>query len=126
MPDSMTVLRAAGMAGAKRNLAILGGGFAPGDQTTFNNWVQTVLMDGVFKSDYFFEDASAWNIYRVNLISNDSGVSPRASDEHGTPADSSDDTITSTTLLDTALGMIFSGSWVHCWLEYGVDTENRI
>jgi IgA Peptidase M64/FG-GAP-like repeat len=126
MADSMTTLRAAGPAGAKRNLAILGDGFAAGDQTTYNNWVQTVLMDGVFKRDYFFEDASAWNIYRVNLISNDSGVSQRVYDEHGTPADSSDDTITSTTLRDTALGMIFSGSWAHCWLEYGANTENRI
>ena len=126
MPDSMTTLRAAGPAGAKRNLAILGDGFAAGDQTTYNNWVQTVLMDGVFKRDYFFEDASAWNVHRINLISNNSGVSQRVYDEHGTPADSSDDTITSTTLRNTALGMISSGSWAHCWLEYGANTENRI
>jgi hypothetical protein len=125
MPDSVTQIRSAGPVGAKRNLVILGDGFAAGDQTAYNNWVRDVLMAGPFANDYFYEDASAWNIFRVNLISNDSGVSQRRYDEKGTP-DSSDDTITSTTLRDTALGMIFSGLWSHCWMEYGTDTETRI
>lgn len=79
--------------------------------------MQTVVLDGVFGHDYFFEDLSAWNIFRVNLESVDSGISTRVYDEHGTPADPSDDTITSQTTLNTALGIIFSGSWAHCWLE---------
>ena len=109
MPDSVTQIRKAGPVGSKRNLAILGDGFAAGDQTIYNNWVQTNVLDGLFKQDYFYEDASAWNIFRVNLISNDSGVSQRVYNEMGTPADPSDDTITSETAKDTALGMIFSG-----------------
>ena len=125
MPDSVTQVSAAGPVGAKRNLAILGDGFADGDQTAYNNWVQNVLLTGVFGRDYFYEDGSAWNIFRVNLISNESGVSQRKYDEKGTP-DPSDDTIISTTLKDTALGMIFSGSWSHCWMEYGTDTATRI
>jgi hypothetical protein len=126
MPDSVTQLRAAGPVGSKRNLAILGDGFANADQTTYNNYVQTTVLDGVFGHDYFYEDASAWNVFRVNLISTDSGVNVRVYDEHGTPADPSDDTITSTTTRNTALDMIFSGSWAHCWLEYGANTETRI
>ena len=63
MADSVTQLRVAGPVGTKRNLAILGDGFAAADQVTYNNWVQTTLMDGVFGRDYFFEDASAWNIF---------------------------------------------------------------
>jgi len=126
MADSMTQLRAAGPVGSKRNLAILGDGFAAGDQATYNNWVQNTLINGVFTHDYFFEDASAWNIYRVNLESVDSGVSTRTYDEHGTPADPSDDTISSQTIHNTALNMIFSGSWAHCWMEYGTDTDSRI
>ena len=114
MADSVTQVRVAGPVGTKRNLAILGDGFAAADQATYNNWVQTALLAGVFGHDYFFEDLSAWNIFRVNLESTDSGISTRVYNEMGTPADASDDTITSDTPLNTALGMIFSGSWVHC------------
>ncbi len=85
------------------------------------HWVQTTLIDGVFGHDYFSEDASAYNIYRVNLESVDSEVSTRTYDEHGTPNDPSDDTIAAETIRNTALGMIFSGSWAHCWLEYGLQ-----
>jgi hypothetical protein len=126
MADSMTQLRKAGPPGTRRNIAILGDGFTAADQATYNQWVQTTLIEGVFGHDYFSEDASAYNIYRVNLESVDSGVSTRAYDEHGTPTDASDDTIVSTTTRNTALGMIFSGSWAHCWLEYGPNTEQRI
>src|SRR5262245_18949044 len=111
MADSATQACVAGPVGFKRNLAILGDGFAAADQAAYNNWVQTVVLDGVFAHDYFFEDLSAWNIFRVNLESTDSGISTRVYNEMGTPADPSDDTITSDTPRNTALGMIYSGSW---------------
>ena len=117
MADSVTQVRIAGPVGTKRNLAILGDGFAAADQAAYNNWVQTAVLDGVFGHDYFFEDLSAWNIFRVNLESVDSGISTRVYNEMGTPADGSDDTIASDTARNTALGMIFSGSWAHCWME---------
>ena len=126
MVDSVTQMRAAGPAGLKRNLVVLGDGFAAADQTTYNNWVQTELIDGVFGRDYFLEDASAWNIFRVNLESANSGISTRVYNDMGTPDDASDDTITSTTLLNTPLGMIFSGMWAHCWMEYGANTDTAI
>jgi hypothetical protein len=126
MADSMTVLRNAGPPGTKRNVVVLGDGFTAADQPAYNAWVQTTLIDGVFGHDYFSEDASAYNIYRVNLESVDSLVSTRTYDDHGTPNDPSDDTIATETVHDTALGMIFNGSWAHCWLEYGPQTEQRI
>jgi hypothetical protein len=126
MADSMTVLRNAGPAGTKVNLVVVGDGFTAADQPAFNQWVDDKLIKGVFGSDYFSEDASAFNIYRINLESHDSGVSTRTYDEHGTPTDPSDDTISAETHLDTALDMIFSGSWAHCWLEYGPNTETRL
>jgi hypothetical protein len=86
MVDSVTQLRAAGPAGVRRNLVILGDGFAAADQTIYNNWVQTTLINGVFGRDYFFEDASAWNIFRVNLESADSGITTRVYNEMGTPS----------------------------------------
>jgi hypothetical protein len=117
MPDSVTLLRSAGPPGVKRNLAILGDGFAAGDQAIYNNKVQELVMDGVFGHDYFYEDAQAWNIYRVNLISTASGVSQRKYNNG---------TILSTTLKNTALGIIYSGSWAHCWLEYGANSNTLI
>lgn len=126
MPDSMTQILNSGPPGTKFNIAVLGDGFAAADQTKYNDKVQELLLDGVFSNDYFYEDKQAFNIYRVNLISNQSGVSQRVYDEKGTPADGSDDTIVSTTLKDTALGIIFSGSWAHCWLEWGANTSARV
>ncbi len=126
MPDSVTQILASGPPGAKQNIAVLGDGFAAGDQTAYNNKVQELLIDGVFGHDYFYEDRSAYNIFRVNLISAQSGVSQRVYNEHGTPTDPSDDTITSTTIRNTALGYIFSGSWAHCWLEGGAGTSTKV
>jgi IgA Peptidase M64/FG-GAP-like repeat len=126
MVDSMTQILFSGSPGSKLDLAVLGDGFGNADQTTYNNIVKNLLLDGVFGNDYFYEDMQAFNIYRLNLISNQSRVSQRVYDEHGTPNDPSDDTIVSTTLRDTALGIIYSGSWAHCWLEYGTNSETRI
>src|SRR5918996_1795962 len=126
MPDSMTQILKSGPPGMKKNIAVLGDGFAAGDQTLYNNKVKELLIDGVFGHDYFYEDAQAFNIFRVNLISNDSGVSQRVYDENGTPSDGSDDTIVSTDLKDTALGYIYSGSWAHCWVEPGADSATKI
>ncbi len=126
MVDSVTRLRSAGPTGLKRNLAVIGDGFTAADQITYNNWVQTTLIEGVFGRDYFLEDAAAWNIFRVNLESVDSGISTRVYNEMGTPEDGSDDTVTSDTTLNTPLGMIFSNSWAHCWMEYGTNTDQAI
>jgi len=95
MPDSVTQILRSGPVGSKKNIAVLGDGFAAADQTAYNNKVKELLIDGVFGHDYFYEDMQAFNIFRVNLISTDSGVSKRVYDEKGTPADGSDDTITS-------------------------------
>jgi len=126
MPDSVTQILAAGPVGVKQNIAVLGDGFAAGDQAAYNTKIDDLLLNGVFVRDYFLEDKSAFNIFRVNLISNESGISTREYDEKGTPEDEKDDTIISTTLLDTALGYIYNGSWAHCWMEGGVDTGKRV
>ncbi len=126
MANSVTKILDSGSPGTKLNIAILGDGFAASDQTAYNDKVKELLIDGVFGNDYFYEDAQAYNIYRVNLESNESGVSQRVYNEQGTPDDDSDDTITSTTLKNTALGYIFSGSWAHCWLESGANTADLV
>ena len=53
MPDSMTQILSSGPPGTKVNIAVLGDGFADGaDQTTYNNKVNDLLFNGLFKNDY--------------------------------------------------------------------------
>ncbi|MGP1990396.1 M64 family metallopeptidase [Zobellia laminariae] len=122
----VTQILKSGPTGLKKNIAVIGDGFASADQTAYNQKVKELLIDGVFGHDYFYEDMQAFNIFRVNLISTESGVSQRRYDEKGTPADKSDDTIISTNIKDTALGYIYSGSWAHCWLEGGANTNTFV
>ena len=106
MADSMTVLRKAGPPGTKRNIAVLGDGFAAADQGAYNDWVDNVLIKGVFGHDYYSEDASGLqHLPRQPRVGATPGVSIRTYDEHGTPADPSDDTIASADDPQHALGI---------------------
>jgi len=50
MPDSVTQILSSGPPGTKVNIAVLGDGFADGaDQTTYNNKVNDLLLNGLFK-----------------------------------------------------------------------------
>lgn len=106
----------------KKVVVVMGDGYAAGDQTTYNGDVDTLVRNGLFGNDFFREEHNAFNVYRLNLVSAESGMSTRVYNENGTPADASDDTIVSTTMKNTALKYIFSGSWAHCWLEWSADT----
>ena len=103
---------------------MLGDGYSAADQQKFNQDVDQLLVNGVFGHDFYLLKHSAFNVYRVNLISAQSGVTQKVYDEHGTPYDPSDDTVVSQTNLDTALKFIWSGSWAHCWLERSSDTDD--
>jgi hypothetical protein len=61
--------------GAKRILVVMGDGYAAADQTKYNNDVNTLVTNGVFGNDFFLENQNAFNVYRLNLISAESGVS---------------------------------------------------
>jgi hypothetical protein len=112
--------------GTKLNVAVFGDGYAAADQAKFNLDVDELMICGVFSHDFFSTNRSAFNVYRVNLISAQSGVSQRVYDEHNTPFDPSDDTVVSTSTRDTALKFIWSGSWAHCWLERSADTDTLL
>jgi hypothetical protein len=79
-------------------------------------------IDGVFGHDYFYEDKQAFNIFRVNLISNQSGVGIRQYDERGTPDEASDDAIISTMVTRYRTQIHLRRSWAHCWLEGTAST----
>lgn len=109
----------------KKILVVLGDGYASADQTKWVNDVNNLVVNGVFAQDFFKEDQNAFNVYRLNLVSTDSGVSQVRYDEKGTP-NGSDDTVLSRTNRNTALGYIYSGSWSHCWMEWGANTSTAI
>jgi hypothetical protein len=126
MADSVTTLQDVGTSG-KKTLAILGDGFAAGaDQTIYNNYVRDRVMNGVFLSDAFNEDSAAWNVLRVNLESTTSGASTRTWNLMATPDDTSDDTIVTDNIVDTALNIISNGEWWHDWFEDSTDTQSKI
>ena len=118
MPDSVTQVLSSGPPGTKINIAVLGDGFADGaDQTKYNNAVQTLLLDGLFSHDYYYEDKQAFNVFRVNLISVDSGVGTKTYNNG---------TLLNTVTKNTALGYYYSGSWSHCWLEGGPNSGTLV
>jgi len=112
-----------GVDSGKKILVILGDGYAASDQTKYNNDVKKLITDGVFGHDFYKENQNAFNVYRINLTSAQSGVSQKRYNENGTSNDPSDDTVISTTLKNTALKYIYSGSWAHCWLERSAQTS---
>ena len=69
MPDSVTEILSSGLPGSEEEHRGARRGFSAGDRV-YNNKVKEFLFDGVFGHDYFYEDVQAFNIFRVNLISN--------------------------------------------------------
>ncbi|MBW8890507.1 MAG: VCBS repeat-containing protein [Fibrobacteres bacterium] len=110
----------------KKVIAIIGDGYNSAQQTRYNTDVTNFISNGVFGHDFYQENSSAFNVYRVNLTSVDSTVSTRVYDEKGTSTDPTDDVILSTTMRNTALKYIFSGSWAHCWVEPSAQSETLI
>jgi hypothetical protein len=110
----------------KKIIAILGDGYNSAQQAVFNTDVDNLITNGVFAQDFFKENHNAFNVYRANLVSVDSTVSTRVYNENGTPSDASDDIVVSTTMRNTPLKYIYSGSWAHCWVEPSATSSTLI
>lgn len=108
----------------KKVVVVMGDGYANGDQTAYNTQVENMVIRGMFGNDFFNEMDNAFNVYRLNLISVQSGLGQKQYDLNGTPNDSSDDSVISTTPKNTALRYLFNGAWSHCWLEHSGSTTN--
>jgi hypothetical protein len=113
----MTQILNSGPPGTKVNIAILGDGFADADQDLYNQKVQDLVVNGLFSHDYFYEDVQAFNVFRVNLISTDSGVSTKTYNNGA---------LLSETDRNTALGFFYNGSWSHCWIEWGANSGTLV
>jgi hypothetical protein len=71
---SVTPLLINGPSAQKKELVVIGDGFDAGDQAEFNTLVDNLIVKGAFEQDVFKETAGAFNLYRINAISADSGV----------------------------------------------------
>jgi len=94
--------------GQRLVFAVLGDGYQGGEQKKFAADVSALLTEGMLKRDFYLEHAKAFNVYRVDIVSKDSGVS------------------TPTRMKDTALKVIFSGDWNRCWVEESTQTDQLI
>lgn len=110
----------------KRVVVVMGDGYTSGEQSAYNTQVDNMVTNGMFGNDFFLEMQNAFNVYRLNLNSAQSGVGQRTWDLNGTPSDSSDDTLISTNPKNTALKYLFNGVWSHCWLEHTGSTTNAL
>ena len=94
--------------GGKLVFAILGDGYAASDQPKYKQDVDSLIVNGLLAHDFYRDNRSAFNVYRVDLVSHDSGVSrPNLS-------------------RDTALGIVYTGEWKRCWLEGSSNTDKLV
>src|SRR5215468_9465966 len=61
--------------GEKLVFVVLGDGYAAGDQRQYEADVDRLVLNGVFAHDFYHDNKAAFNIYRVNLVSQESGIS---------------------------------------------------
>jgi hypothetical protein len=94
--------------GEKLVFVVLGDGYAMADQAKFKADVQKLVLGGVFAHDFYKDNLKAFNVYRVDLVSSQSGVSSL------------------TYKKNTALKVVYSGQWSRCWLEESAATDSLI
>lgn len=94
--------------GRKLTFAVLGDGYTQTEQDKYRADVDALVLNGLLAHDFYRDARAAFNVYRVDLASNQSGVSSL------------------TVHRDTALGIIFSGEWSRCWLEGSANTDALI
>lgn len=96
--------------GEKLVFAVVGDGYsaASSDQSKFAADVDRLVINGVMARDFYRDNRRAFNVYRVDLTSADSGVS-----KPGAPK-------------NTALKTVYTGDWNRCWIEPSNDTETLL
>lgn len=120
----------------KKVVVVIGDGYAQADQTAWQNYVETNVL-GAFRNDeYLRNHNTAFNIYRVDVVSPVSGVSIKRYSAGCTTFDTKTDDVvdaacnsTSTPVCythDTALDFIYTNCWGRCWIEGSSTTEASI
>jgi hypothetical protein len=102
---------------SKLNLVIIGDGFTATDQAAYNTFVNNVVIRDLFSetgSGVYRETMNAFNIFRVNADSQQSGIT--TVDANGNVTNS----------VNTFLGYRFSGEWKRCWMEPGPNSISTL
>lgn len=89
-------------------IVVLGDGYAEEDQEKYRRDVRRLVVNGVLGHDVYGDNRRAFNVYRADLVSAESGVS--------TPERPK----------DTALKLIYTGVWESCWFDTSPQTSARI
>jgi len=112
-PPEVTTLFRSGSNASKFNIAVIGDGFdsSDADQNTFKNYVENIVVNDLFIRDIHPEIRNSINLFRIDTISEDSGV---------TQVDSNS---VVTVSRDTALDYRYSGIWDLCWLAPSSQTS---
>jgi hypothetical protein len=111
----------------KKVLVVIGDGYTSADMAAYHQYVQDTVIDGVFTQDEFFRaNHTAFNVYRVDVVSPESGVTIRRYSSGCGTRDTSDDVLNTTCNEstnpvcynhDTALDYVYTGCWGRCWME---------
>jgi hypothetical protein len=135
--QTVTTLLKNGPDSEKKVVVVIGDGYAQADLPGYQTWVQNRFIDGMFAQDSFFRaNQSAFNVYRVDVASQDSGVGitryTKASCDTRTKSDDvADATCNAMSAAPcynhtTALGYVFTDCWGRCWMEGTANTESSI
>ncbi|HEX8291558.1 MAG TPA: M64 family metallopeptidase [Pyrinomonadaceae bacterium] len=89
-------------------IVVLGDGYAQADQAKYRDDVRRLVVNGVLAHDVYGDNRRAFNVYRVDLVSAETGVS------------------TPTKTKDTALKLVYTGKWNSCWIRPSAQTTARI
>lgn len=92
----------------KKVFAVVSEGYSKEDMPKFAADVDRLVTSGILGHDLFLEYRTAFNAYRVDLVSNESGMS--------TPSKQK----------DTALQMVYTGDWNRCWMEETNASDVRL
>ncbi len=91
-------------------IAVMGDGYSASaaDQAKFAGDVTTLIVNGVLAHDFYAQNVQAFNVYRVDLVSQDSGVSTP-----GAPK-------------NTALKTTYNGDQSKCWITDDPSTMGLV
>lgn len=95
--------------GQKLVFVVVGDGYAAADHDKYVDDVNNLVINGVLTHDFYHENIRAFNVYRLDLVSNVSGVRQLGASTK-----------------DTALKTIYPGLWNRCWIEESNDTSDLL
>lgn len=120
----------------KKVLVVIGDGFNSADMPDYQQYVHDTVIDGIFTQDEFFRaNHTAFNVYRVDVLSAQSGVSIKRYTAGCGTRPTNDDVLDTTCNAtsspacythDTALDYVYTNCWGRCWMEGSATTATTL